>query len=78
MKQKNFGARLGAFLVGLVVVALLLSIPVAGVYLAFLVFLFGLGGYTLWLAGFEPVSDLVPTHSPPPQKPMPPRPGIKA
>lgn len=78
LKQDNFGARLGAFLVGLVVVALLLSIPVAGVYLAFLVFLFGLGGYTLWLAGFEPVSDLVPAQSSPSQRPIPPRPGIKA
>ena len=65
-------------MVGLIVVALLLSIPVAGVYLAFLVFLLGLGGYTLWLAGFEPVSDLVPATSPPPPRPMPPRPGIKA
>ncbi|MFN0020402.1 MAG: hypothetical protein ACKVP0_19255 [Pirellulaceae bacterium] len=78
LKQDNFGARLGAFLVGLAVVALLLSIPVAGIYLAFLVFLFGLGGYTLWLAGFEPVSDLVPAQSSPPPRPMTPRPGIKA
>lgn len=78
LKQDNFGARLVAFLLGLAVVALLLSIPVAGIYLAFLVFLFGLGGYTLWIAGFEPVSDLVPATNSPPPRPFPPRPGIKA
>jgi cytoskeletal protein CcmA (bactofilin family) len=71
LKQDNIGSRLGAFLVGLVVVALLLAIPVAGPYLVFLTFLFGLGGYTLWLAGFEPVLDSIPANSPPP-RPMPP------
>lgn len=71
LKQDNIGSRLGAFLVGLVVVALLLAIPVAGPYLVFLTFLFGLGGYTLWLAGFEPVLDNIPATSPPP-RPMPP------
>ena len=43
-----------------------------------IVFLLGLGGYSLWIAGFEPVSDLVPATSSPPPRPMPPRPGIKA
>ncbi len=80
LRHDNFGSRLGAFLLGLVVVALLLAIPSAGYFIAFLVFLFGLGGYTLWLAGFEPVTDTVPPTSPPPRPmlAMSPRPAGKA
>ena len=71
LKQDNLGTRLGAFLVGLAVVALALSIPYAGGILAFVVFLFGLGGYALWIAGFEPVSDTMPpASSPPPPRQM--------
>lgn len=78
LRQDNLVVRLAAFLVGLVFVALLLSIPTAGAYLGFLVFLFGLGGYTLWIAGFEPLNNLVPATNPPATRPVPPRPGIKA
>lgn len=78
LKHDNLVARLAAFLVGLVFVALLLSIPTAGAYLGFLVFLMGLGGYTLWIAGFEPLTNLVPATNPPATRPVSPRPGIKA
>jgi cytoskeletal protein CcmA (bactofilin family) len=71
LRHDNFGSRLVAFLLGLVVVALLLSIPKAGFFLGFLVLLFGLGGYTLWLAGFEPVLDTIPPTSPPPRPTAP-------
>jgi cytoskeletal protein CcmA (bactofilin family) len=77
-KQDNFGARLVAFLIGLVIVILVLSIPKAGFFIGWVVFLLGLGGYSLWIAGFEPVSELVPATSSPPPRPVPPRPGIKA
>lgn len=62
---------------GLVVVALAVSIPYAGTFLAFVVFLFGLGGYTLWLAGFEPVVGTEPPTSPPP-RPGTLRPALKS
>ena len=71
LRHDNFGSRLVAFFLGLVVVALLLSIPKAGFFLGFLVLLFGLGGYTLWLAGFEPVLDTIPPTSPPPRPTAP-------
>ena len=61
------GVRLVAFLLGLVLVTVLLSIPKAGLFMLFLVFLFGLGGYTLWLVGFEPALHTVPATSPPPR-----------
>ncbi len=77
LKQDNLGTRLGAFLMGLVVVALAVSIPYAGTFLAFVVFLFGLGGYTLWLAGFEPVVGTEPPTSPPP-RPGTLRPALKS
>jgi cytoskeletal protein CcmA (bactofilin family) len=71
LRKDNFGSRLIAFLVGLLLVTLLLSIPKAGLLMFCLVFLFGLGGYTLWLAGFEPVTDTVPPTSPPPRPTAP-------
>ncbi|MBC7852035.1 MAG: hypothetical protein IAF94_01250 [Pirellulaceae bacterium] len=77
LKQDNFGTRLGAFLIGLVFVALAVSVPYAGLLMLFVVFLFGLGGYTLWLAGFEPVMDTEPVSSPPP-RPLTSRPPMKA
>ncbi|MGI8978194.1 MAG: hypothetical protein ACR2FY_03100 [Pirellulaceae bacterium] len=77
LKQDNFGTRLGAFLIGLVIVALSVSVPYAGFFLLCVVFLFGLGGYTLWLAGFEPVGDSEPPANPPP-RPATLRPAMKA
>jgi hypothetical protein len=71
LRQDNIGSRLLAFLLGLVFVVALLSIPKAGIYLLLVTFLFGLGGYTLWLAGFEPVLENTPPTSPPP-RPTPP------
>lgn len=74
LRPNNFAARLGAFLIGLAMVGLALSFPYAGIFLAIVVFLFGLGGYTLWLCGFEPVVDTLPPSSPPRSS----RPGVKA
>lgn len=47
-------SRLGALLLGLVVVVLILSIPFVGPWIGFAVFLFALGGVCLWLIGWGP------------------------
>ena len=64
VRGDNFAARAGALLLGLIVVALLLSIPYAGPWLGLLVFLFGFGGFCLWLAGFAPAA--APASASPP------------
>jgi cytoskeletal protein CcmA (bactofilin family) len=65
IRGDSFAARAGALALGLVVVALLLSIPYAGPWLGLLVFLFGFGGFCLWLIGFAPTSRPEATTPPP-------------
>lgn len=62
VRGDSIAARAGALVLGLIVVALLLSIPYAGAWLGLLVFLFGFGGFCLWLVGFAPTA--VPETTP--------------
>jgi hypothetical protein len=48
---EGFAVRLGGLLLGLLLVAAVLSIPHAGNWIAWVVFLFGFGGFCLWLVG---------------------------
>jgi cytoskeletal protein CcmA (bactofilin family) len=63
VRGDSIAARAAAMLLGLIVVALLLSIPYAGPWLGVVVFLFGFGGFCLWLAGFT--SETVPETTAP-------------
>jgi len=57
-------AYLGAMLLGLLIVALLLSIPYVGAWIGLLVFLFGFGGFCLWLIGMTPLTPETSTAEP--------------
>ena len=60
-------------LVGVLVVTLLLSIPIAGWWIGFVVFLFGLGGFCLWLMGTTPATEF-PSPAPAPTPAYPTKP----
>lgn len=70
MASNSFPVRLLAMVLGVVVVALVLSIPYVGTLLGWVVFLMGLGGFCLWLVGVggQPEAALVaaPAGSLPP------------
>jgi cytoskeletal protein CcmA (bactofilin family) len=68
LRDESFTARIGALVVGIVIVSLVLSIPYIGPWLGFLVVLLGLGGFCLWLAGTSPSESFVPVTSPVPGK----------
>jgi cytoskeletal protein CcmA (bactofilin family) len=63
LRVDSLPVRIGALLLGLVVITLILSIPVAGPWIGFVVFLFGLGGFCLWLVGTLP-ADQTPEAAP--------------
>jgi hypothetical protein len=55
VRGEALAVRFGALL-GLLLVALVLSIPNAAPWIALVVFLFGFGGFCLWLIGHSPSS----------------------
>jgi len=58
MRAENLSVRVGALVLGVVAVTLILSIPLAGPWLWYVVFLLGLGGYCLWLVGYIPTDQV--------------------
>jgi len=57
LKSDSLATRVAALVLGVVVIALVLSIPYAGPWIGCVVFLFGLGGFCLWLVGSKPVDQ---------------------
>lgn len=54
VRGEGFGPRFGALLLGLLLLGLVLSIPNAAPWIAMVVFLFGFGGFCMWLVGMSP------------------------
>jgi cytoskeletal protein CcmA (bactofilin family) len=54
VRGEGFGPRFAALLLGLVLLGLVLSIPNAAPWIAMIVFVFGFGGFCLWLVGVLP------------------------
>ena len=76
LADSSLATRIIAMIVGVVLLALVLSIPYAGALVASVVFLLGLGGFCLWLVGADrhpepaPVIASVPFPAALPAKPM--------
>jgi cytoskeletal protein CcmA (bactofilin family) len=56
LREEGLGVRIGAFALGLIIIGLLLSVPVIGGLLGFLVLLFGIGAVCLRLIGQMPAA----------------------
>jgi cytoskeletal protein CcmA (bactofilin family) len=57
LQSDSLATRVASLVLGVVVIALVLSIPYAGPWIGCVVFLFGLGGFCLWLVGSRPVEQ---------------------
>jgi cytoskeletal protein CcmA (bactofilin family) len=75
LADSSLATRIIAMIIGVVLLALVLSVPYAGALVASIVFLLGLGGFCLWLVGQRepqgaPVVASVPFPAAVPAKPM--------
>ncbi len=60
IQSNSFGARLGALLIGVLLLGLVLSVPYLGGLLGFVVLIFGLGSICLWLTGQSNIQSFEP------------------
>jgi cytoskeletal protein CcmA (bactofilin family) len=67
LRDDGIAARLGALILGIVLIGLLLGVPYVGGLVAFVVVIFGIGSICLWMIGQEPPQSFAPQ---PQGKPM--------
>jgi len=53
----GLAVRLGALLLGLLLVGIILSVPFLGWLIGFVIFIFGIGSICLWLIGQTPAAQ---------------------
>jgi hypothetical protein len=69
LRDDAVGVRLGALVLGLLLVGVVLSVPYLGGLIGFVIFIFGIGSICLWLIGQTPAAQ---SFGPPASnKPMP-------